>query len=91
MRDLSSTEEAVITIALRTQQIIAEESGVAATIDPFAGSYFVENLTNEIEAHALDYIKKIDDMGGIITAIEKGYPQREIGNAAYLFQQQLEI
>jgi methylmalonyl-CoA mutase N-terminal domain/subunit len=83
------TEEAVM-IALRTQQIIAEESGVAATIDPFAGSYFVENLTNEIEAHALDYIKKIDDMGGIITAIEKGYPQREIGNSAYLFQQQLE-
>lgn len=83
------TEEAV-TIALRTQQIIAEESGVAATIDPFAGSYFVENLTNEIEAAALDYIKKIDDMGGIIAAIEKGYPQREIGNSAYLFQQQLE-
>ena len=83
------TEEAVM-IALRTQHSIAEESGVAATIDPFAGSYFVENLTNEIEAHALDYIKKIDDMGGIITAIEKGYPQREIGNAAYLFQQQLE-
>jgi len=83
------TEEAV-TIALRTQQIIAEESGVAATIDPFAGSYFVENLTNEIEKQALDYIQKIDDMGGIINAIEKGYPQREIGNSAYLFQQQLE-
>lgn len=83
------TEEAV-TIALRTQQIIAEESGVASTIDPFAGSYFVENLTNEIEVAALDYIQKIDDMGGIINAIEKGYPQREIGNSAYLFQQQLE-
>ena len=83
------TEESV-TLALRTQQIIAEESGVAATIDPFAGSYFIETLTNEIEQKALEYIQKIDDMGGIIPAIEKGYPQREIGNAAYLYQQQLE-
>lgn len=87
---LSLPTEESVTIALRTQQIIAEESGVAATIDPFAGSYFIETLTNEIEKQALDYIQKIDDMGGIINAIEKGYPQREIGNSAYLFQQQLE-
>ncbi len=83
------TEESV-TLALRTQQIIAEESSVAATIDPFAGSYFIETLTNEIQKGAEEYIAKIDDMGGIIPAIEKGYPQREIGNAAYKYQQQVE-
>jgi len=69
------TEESV-TLALRTQQIIAEESGVAATIDPLGGSYFVEKLTNEIEKKALDYIDRIDKMGGMISAIEKGYPQK---------------
>jgi len=83
------TEEAV-TLALRTQQIIAEESGIPATIDPFAGSYFVEKLTNEIEAKALEYITNIDKMGGIIEAIEKGYPQQEIGNASYKYQRQVE-
>ncbi|MEZ4704963.1 MAG: methylmalonyl-CoA mutase family protein [Bdellovibrionota bacterium] len=83
------TEEAV-TIALRTQQIIAQESGVAATIDPFGGSYFVEKLTSEMEEKALRYIQQIEDMGGIIEAIEKGFPQKEIGNAAYLYQKQLE-
>lgn len=84
------TEEAV-TLALRTQQIIAEESGIPATIDPFAGSYFVEKLTNEIEAQALKYIENIDKMGGIIEAIERGYPQQEIGNASYKYQKQLEV
>ncbi|MCB1197694.1 MAG: methylmalonyl-CoA mutase family protein [Deltaproteobacteria bacterium] len=83
------TEEAV-TLALRTQQIIAEESGIPATIDPFAGSYFVEKLTNEIEAKALEYIDNIDKMGGVIEAIEKGYPQQEIGNASYKYQRQVE-
>lgn len=83
------TEEAV-TIALRTQQILAEESGVAATIDPLGGSYFVEDLTNKIEAAAMAYIDQIDKMGGMIEAVEKGYPQREIGNSAYLYQKQVE-
>ncbi|MCW5834568.1 MAG: methylmalonyl-CoA mutase family protein [Labilithrix sp.] len=83
------TEEAV-TIALRTQQIIAEESGVANTIDPLAGSYFVEDLTNRLEAEAEAYIRRIDEMGGMVAAIEKGYPQREIAASAYRFQRQLE-
>ncbi len=83
------TEEAV-TIALRTQQIIAEESGVANVIDPLGGSYFVEQLTNTIEADALAIIHRIDEMGGIVTAIEKGYPQREIAASAYRFQRNLE-
>ncbi|MFO0740791.1 MAG: methylmalonyl-CoA mutase family protein [Labilithrix sp.] len=83
------TEEAV-TIALRTQQIIAEESGVASTIDPLAGSWFVEDLTNRMEKEAVEYIKRIDEMGGMVAAIEKGYPQREIAASAYRFQRQLE-
>lgn len=87
---LSLPTEETATIALRTQQIIAEESGVAATIDPLAGSYFVETLTNEMEKAAMEYIDRIDQMGGIIEAIEQGYPQREIGNSAYKYQQQVE-
>jgi methylmalonyl-CoA mutase N-terminal domain/subunit len=83
------TEEAV-TIALRTQQIIAEESGVASTIDPLAGSWFLEDLTTRLEAEAMGYIKRIDEMGGMVSAIEKGYPQREIAASAYKFQRQLE-
>jgi methylmalonyl-CoA mutase N-terminal domain/subunit len=77
-------------IALRTQQILAEETGVANTIDPLAGSYFIETLTNEIEEAAWDYIHKIDDMGGMIAAIGKGFPQMEIADSAYKFQRQLE-
>ena len=84
------SEEAV-EIALRTQQIIAEETGVANTIDPLAGSYFVETLTNEMEEEAWEYIHKIDDMGGMVVAIEKGFPQMEIADAAYTFQKQLEM
>ncbi|MCB0326073.1 MAG: methylmalonyl-CoA mutase family protein [Bdellovibrionales bacterium] len=87
---LALPTEETVRIALRTQQIIAQESGVAATADPFGGSYFVESLTDEMEAQALTYIENIDQMGGIIEAIEKGYPQKEIGNAAYLYQKQLE-
>jgi methylmalonyl-CoA mutase N-terminal domain/subunit len=83
------TEETV-TIALRTQQIIAEESGVANTIDPLAGSWFVEDLTNRLEQEALQYIRRIDEMGGMVAAIEKGYPQREIAASAYRFQRALE-
>lgn len=83
------TEEAV-TIALRTQQIIAEESGVASTIDPLGGAYFIEDLTNKLEAQAMAYIDRIDEMGGMVSAIEKGYPQREIAASAYRFQRQLE-
>jgi methylmalonyl-CoA mutase, N-terminal domain len=83
------TDEAVM-IALRTQQVIAEESGVANVIDPFGGSYFMEALTNRVEKEALEYIRKIDEMGGIIPAIERGFPQSEIANSAYIFQRQLE-
>jgi methylmalonyl-CoA mutase N-terminal domain/subunit len=80
------TEEAA-RIALRTQQIIAGESGVAQTIDPFAGSYYVESLTNSLEQQARAYIKRIDALGGMLRAIEQGWVQQEIQNAAYEYQQ----
>lgn len=83
------TENAVM-VALRTQQIIAEESGVANVVDPLGGSYFVEWLTNKVEAEAMAYINKIDELGGMMAAIDKGYPQAEIANAAYHFQRQIE-
>jgi methylmalonyl-CoA mutase N-terminal domain/subunit len=83
------TEQAART-ALRTQQIIAYESGVPQTIDPLAGSYYVESLTNEIEARAQSYLDKIDAMGGMLKAIERGYVQQEIQNAAYEFQRQVD-
>jgi methylmalonyl-CoA mutase N-terminal domain/subunit len=83
------TEHAV-EIALRTQQIIAEETGAANTIDPLAGSYFIESLTNEMEEKAWEYIKKIDEMGGMVAAIERGFPQMEIADAAYKYQRQLD-
>ncbi len=82
--------EGAATIALRTQQIIAEETGVTNTIDPLAGSYFVEAMTNRMEEEAIKYIAKIDELGGIVRAIELGYPQQEIANAAYAYQKQLE-
>ena len=87
---LALPTENAVRIALRTQQIIAHESGVINTIDPLGGSYFIEKLTNEMEEEALAYIKKIDDMGGMIKAIELGYPQREIAEAAYHYQRQIE-
>jgi methylmalonyl-CoA mutase N-terminal domain/subunit len=77
-------------IALRTQQVIACESGVADTADPLGGSYAVEELTNEIERIASDYINKIDQMGGMLSAIESGYVQREIERAAYEYQRAIE-
>jgi methylmalonyl-CoA mutase N-terminal domain/subunit len=78
--------EAAATIALRTQQIIAHETGVTNTADPLGGSYFVEALTNEIERGALAYFEKIDALGGMVAAIEQAYPQREIADAAYQYQ-----
>ena len=79
-----------VTLALRSQQIIAEESGVPESIDPLAGSYYLEHLTDEMEAEAWNYINTIDEIGGIIPAIEAGYPQREIADAAYRYQLQVE-
>jgi methylmalonyl-CoA mutase, N-terminal domain len=87
---LALPTEHAVTIALRTQQIIAEESGVANTVDPFGGSYFVEALTDKIEAEALDYIDKIDRMGGMLPAIENGFPQKEIAEAAMHYQRQVD-
>jgi methylmalonyl-CoA mutase N-terminal domain/subunit len=77
-------------IALRTQQIIAEETGVANTIDPLGGSYYIEALTNKMEDTALDYFEKIDAMGGMVAAIENGFPQREIQESAYRYQKAVE-
>jgi methylmalonyl-CoA mutase N-terminal domain/subunit len=83
------TDKAAL-IALRTQQIIAEETGVANTVDPLGGSYFVEALTNKMEQGALDYFDRIDAMGGMVEAVEKGFPQREIQESAYQYQKALE-
>jgi len=83
------SEQAVL-IALRTQQVLAEEVGVTNVIDPLAGSYFVEALTDKMEEEATAYIRKLDEMGGMVAAIEKDYPQMEIADAAYHFQQQIE-
>ena len=78
--------EFAATVALRTQQIIAHESGVTNTVDPLGGSYFVETLTNEVERGAWEYIERIDALGGMVAAIERAYPQREIAEAAYRYQ-----
>ena len=83
------TEEAA-RLALRTQQIIAHETGVTSTADPFGGSYYIERLTDEIERGAEEYIERIDAMGGTLAAIEKGFVQNEIQNAAYAYQQTVE-
>jgi methylmalonyl-CoA mutase N-terminal domain/subunit len=82
--------EFAATIALRTQQIIAHETGAANTVDPLGGSYFVETLTNEVERGAWEYIERIDAMGGMVAAIERGYPQREIAEASYRYQMALD-
>src|ERR671917_1343179 len=87
---LSLPTEAAARLALRTQQVVAHESGVADTVDPLAGSYAVEHLTNELERLASDYIEKIDGMGGMLRAIETGYVQREIQEAAYRYQRAVE-
>jgi methylmalonyl-CoA mutase N-terminal domain/subunit len=87
---LSLPTETAARIALRTQQVIAYESGVADTVDPFAGSYAIEELTNQLEQKAVEYIEKIDSMGGMLKAIENGFPQREIQEAAYEYQRAVE-
>jgi methylmalonyl-CoA mutase N-terminal domain/subunit len=83
------TEDAV-RVALRTQQIIAQETGVANTIDPLGGSYFLEALTDAIEARAYEYFAKIDELGGMVEAVKRNYPQREIADAAFALQQQID-
>ena len=83
------TEQAA-RIALRTQQVVAYESGVPNTVDPLAGSYYIEALTNEIEKRADEYLDKISALGGMLKAIERGYVQQEIQNAAYEYQQQVD-
>jgi methylmalonyl-CoA mutase N-terminal domain/subunit len=87
---LALPTESSARIALRTQQIIGYESGVPHTVDPVAGSYFIETLTSELEREAQAYLDKIDALGGTLKAIERGYVQQEIQNAAYDFQQKLE-
>src|SRR5574341_2475299 len=79
-----------MTIALRTQQIIAHESGVADTADPLGGSYFIEAMTDRMEEAAGAYISRIDELGGMVRAVEQGFPQREIAEASFRFQQALE-
>ena len=87
---LALPSDFAVNIALRTQQVIAEETGVINTTDPLAGSFFVESLTNEMEEKAWAYIEKIDKMGGMLAALERGFPQLEIANAAYKFQKQID-
>ncbi len=87
---LALPSDHAVTVSLRTQQIIAEESGVTHTIDPLGGSYFVEALTEKMERDARDYIQRIDEMGGVVAAIENGFPQKEIAEAAYKYQSQVD-
>jgi methylmalonyl-CoA mutase N-terminal domain/subunit len=87
---LSLPTERAVTIALRTQQILAEESGVGNTVDPLGGSYFVEALTDRVEREAMEYIERIDRLGGIVAAIEAGFPQKEIADASYRYQQDVD-
>jgi methylmalonyl-CoA mutase N-terminal domain/subunit len=87
---LALPSEQAVMVALRTQQILAEESGVANVVDPLGGSWAVEALTDRIEREARAYIERIDAMGGMLRAIETGYPQREIADAAYKYQQQVD-
>jgi methylmalonyl-CoA mutase, N-terminal domain len=87
---LALPTEAAVRVALRTQQILAHETGVANTIDPLGGSYFVEALTDRMEAAAYQYFAKIDELGGMVRAIEQNYPQREIADASFRLQQEIE-
>jgi methylmalonyl-CoA mutase N-terminal domain/subunit len=87
---LSLPTEESVRISLRTQQIIAHESGVTETVDPLGGSYYIEKLTNEIEKKAAEYIAKIDRIGGAVAAIEKGFIQQEIQESSYRYQKEIE-
>ncbi len=87
---LALPSEKAVTIALRTQQIIAEESGVVNTVDPLGGSFFVEAMTNRLEKQAYDYFRRIEELGGVLPAIEKGFFQKEISEAAYRYQQEID-
>src|SRR5205807_5939754 len=89
-RGLALPTAEAATLALRTQQIIAHESGIANTVDPLGGSYFVEKLTRDMEEGAEAYFDQIDKMGGMVEAIERGFPQQEIAESAYRFQQTVE-
>jgi methylmalonyl-CoA mutase N-terminal domain/subunit len=88
---LALPSEHAVTVALRTQQVIAEESGVANTVDPLAGSYFVEAQTNRIEAQAYAYFRRIEELGGVLPAIDKGFFQSEISDAAYRYQREIDL
>jgi methylmalonyl-CoA mutase N-terminal domain/subunit len=88
---LALPSETSALLALRTQQVIAHESDVADTVDPLGGSYYVETLTRELEKKTREYLSKIDDFGGAVAAIERGYPQREIQNAAFIYQREIEL
>ncbi|MCR2045663.1 methylmalonyl-CoA mutase family protein, partial [Anaerosalibacter massiliensis] len=87
---LALPSEESVRIALRTQQVLAYESGVTETIDPLAGSYYIESLTDQIEEEAMKYIEKIDELGGMPQAVEKGYVQKEIQNSSYKYQMEVE-
>ena len=87
---LALPSEEAVRIALRTQQVIAHETGVANTVDPLGGSYFVEALTDELEARAYEYFRKIDELGGMVEAVKRGFPQREIADAAYDLQREID-
>ncbi len=87
---LALPSEKAVTIALRTQQIIAHESGVTNTVDPLGGSYFVEKLTADMEAEVYRYFKRIEDLGGVLPAIEKGFFQQEIADAAFVYQREID-
>jgi methylmalonyl-CoA mutase N-terminal domain/subunit len=87
---LALPSETAVRIALRTQQIIAEESGVVNTVDPLGGSYFVEQLTDQMEADAWAYLNQIEAMGGVLVAIENGFCQQEIADAAHCYQQEID-
>jgi methylmalonyl-CoA mutase N-terminal domain/subunit len=88
---LALPSETSALLALRTQQVIAYESGVTDTVDPLGGSYYLETLSKELEEKTLEYLRKIDDLGGAVAAIERGYPQREIQNSAFIYQREIEL
>src|SRR5260221_3509627 len=87
---LALPSEKAVTIALRTQQIIAHESGVTNTLDPLGGSYFLEKLTDDMEAEVYSYFKRIEDLGGVLPAIQKGFFQQEIADAAFIYQREID-